>query len=112
PGPGPTAGVRVGDLVGPGPGVVAPRLTRKPGLVYPPIAQRMKKEATVTVSVLVDENGRPAEVRPVGTKAGYGMDEAAADYARGCTWAPATKEGVKVKMWYDLRVAFTLGGRG
>jgi protein TonB len=92
--------------------VVPPRVTRKPGLVYPPIAQRMKKEATVTVSVLVDENGRAIEVRQVGAKAGFGMDEAAADYARGCAWAPATKEGVKVRMWYDLKVAFTLSGRG
>jgi len=40
------------------------------------------------------------------------MDEAAADYARGCVWAPATKEGVRVRMWYDLKVAFTLSGRG
>ena len=109
----PAAGtVRVGELVTPGPGVVPPRLTRRPGLVYPPIAQRMRKEATVTVSVLVDENGRPAELRPSGAKAGFGMDEAAADYARGCVWAPATKEGVRVRMWYDLKVAFTLSGRG
>jgi TonB family protein len=72
----------------------------------------MKKEAVVTVSVLIDENGRVTEVKNVGAKAGFGMDEAAADYARGCSWAPATKEGVKVKMWYDLKVAFSLGGRG
>lgn len=102
--------VRVGELVTPGPGVVPPRVTRQPPLAYPPIARRMKKEATVTVSVLVDENGRAAEVKQVGAQAGLGMDEAAVDYARKCTYAPATKNGVKVKMWFDLRVAFTLGG--
>jgi len=85
-------------------------VTRQPPLAYPPIARRMKKEATVTVSVLVDENGRAAEVKQVGAQAGLGMDEAAVDYARKCTYAPATKNGVKVKMWFDLRVAFTLGG--
>lgn len=106
------AGVRAGDLVTSGPGVVPPRVTRKPALNYPPIAQRMKKEATVTVSVLVDENGRVTEVKNLGARAGFGMDEAAAEYARDCAWAPATKDGVKVKMWYDLKVAFSLGGRG
>jgi serine/threonine-protein kinase len=103
--------VRVGELVTPGPGVTPPRVVRQPKLEYPPIAQRMKKEATVTVSVLVDENGRVLEVRNIGAKAGFGMDEAAADYARDCTYSPATKNGVKVKMWYDLRVAFNLSGR-
>ena len=28
-----------------------------------------------------------------------------------CTWQSATKQGVKVKMWTDLKVAFTLSGR-
>ena len=71
----------------------------------------MKKEATVTVSVLIDENGRVVDVRRVGQKAGFGMDEAAEEHARACTWQSATKQGVKVKMWTDLKVAFTLSGR-
>lgn len=103
--------VRVGELVTPGAGVIAPRMVRKASLRYPPIAQRMKKEATVTVSVLVDENGRALEVKNVGAEAGFGMDEAAADYVRECSYAPATKNGVKVKMWYEVRVVFNLSGR-
>lgn len=101
--------VRVGELVTAGPGVSPPRVVRQPPLAYPPIARRMKKEAVVTVNVLVDENGRAAEVRQVGAQAGLGMDEAALDHARKCTYAPATKNGVKVRMWYELRVAFSLG---
>jgi TonB family protein len=104
------ATVRVGDLVSPGLGVLPPRVVRKPVLNYPPIAQRMKKEATVELSVLIDENGKVAEVKNIGGKAGFGMDEAAVEYARDCTWAPATKDGVRVKMWYELKVAFSLGG--
>jgi serine/threonine-protein kinase len=103
--------VRVGELVTSGPGVVAPSVVRRASLRYPPIAQRMKKEATVTVSVLVDENGRALEIKQVGAKAGFGMDEAAADYARECTYSPATKNGVKVRMWYTLQVAFSVSGR-
>ncbi len=102
-------GVRAGDLVTAGPGVVAPRLSRKPALRYPPLAQRMKKEATIVVKVLVDESGRVIDAQIEGAKAGFGLDEAAVDYARSCGYAPATKNGVNVRMWTDLKVAFTLG---
>jgi serine/threonine-protein kinase len=105
-----TAGVRVGELVTPGPGVVAPRVVRAPALKYPQMARRMKREAAVSVRVLVDENGRAADVRATGAKAGFGMDQAAMDYARECLWEPAKKNGVKVKMWYDMKVTFTLSG--
>ena len=103
--------LKLGDLVSPGPGVVPPRIVRRPALQYPPVAQRMRKEATVAVSVLIDHTGRVAEVKRLGNEAGFGLDEAAEAYARDITWAPATKDGVKVKMWYELRVAFSLSGR-
>ena len=110
PTPAEAGSVRQGDLVTPGPGVVAPRLTRRPPLRYPPLAQRMKKEATVLVKVLVDENGRVVDAQINGAKVGYGLDEAAVDYARSCGYAAPTKNGVSVRMWTDLKVAFTLGG--
>lgn len=102
--------VRPGDLVTMGAGVTPPKVARRASLRYPPLAQRMKKEATVTVRVLVDENGRPADVQATGASAGFGMDEAALDYARACTFTPATKSGVPVRMWMDLKVAFNLTG--
>lgn len=103
--------VRVGDLVEAGPGVIAPRLTRQPALRYPPLAQRMRKEATVVVRVLVDERGQVVQAERTGSEAGFGLDEAAVDFAKSCGYAPALKNGVKVKMWTDLKVAFTLSGR-
>ena len=57
-----------------------------------------------------DENGRVIETRNTGAQAGFGMDEAAVDYARSCTYANATKNGTPVKMWLDLKVSFSLGG--
>ncbi|MCB9377438.1 MAG: TonB family protein [Holophagales bacterium] len=117
PTPAPTAAptqapaVRVGDLVEAGPGVVAPRLTRQPALRYPPLAQRMRKEATVVVRVLVDERGQVVQAERSGTEAGFGLDDAAVEFAKACGYSPATKDGVKVKMWTDLKVAFTLSGR-
>jgi protein TonB len=93
-----------------GAGVTPPKVARRASLRYPPLAQRMKKEATVTVRVLVDETGRAADVQAAGSSAGFGMDEAALDYARGCAFTPATKNGVPVRMWMDLKVAFNLTG--
>ena len=102
--------VRVGDLVTMGAGVTPPKVVRQARLRYPPLAQRMKKEATVTVRVLVDENGHAADVQPTGGSAGFGMDEAALDYARACSFTPATKNGVAVRMWMEIKVAFNLTG--
>ncbi len=104
--PAATAGVRVGDLVQPGPGVVRPTLVRRPAPRYPEIARRTRREATVAVTVLVDENGRVQDARVKGAKSGYGFDEAAVDAARRATFTPAMKNGVRVKMWYDLNINF------
>jgi protein TonB len=102
--------VQRGDLVTMGAGVTPPRMVRKGNFRYPPLAQRMKKEAVVVVKVLVDENGRVIETRNTGAQVGFGMDEAAVDYARSCTYSAAVKNGTEVKMWLDLKVSFSLGG--
>jgi len=102
--------VRPGDLVTMGAGVTPPKVARRASLRYPPLAQRMKKEATVIVRVLVDETGRAAEVQRSGGSAGFGMDEAALEYARSCVFTPASKNGVPVRMWLELKVAFNLTG--
>lgn len=101
--------VREGDLVSPGPGVKQPTLVsfRKPE--YPPIARRLKVEGTVVVSVLVDENGRVIDVRlDQGVSQNVGINEAAIEAARSARFEPATKQGVRVKMWYTLRIPFKL----
>ncbi len=109
PAPAAPASVRVGDLVTMGPGVVPPKMTRRGTFRYPPMAQRMRKEAQITVKVLIDETGRVVDAQNAGDKVGFGMDEAAIDYARSCGYSPATKNGVAVKMWLDLKVSFSLG---
>lgn len=111
--PSPAAGaaagaVRPGELVQPGPGVVAPRKIREAQLRYPPMAERLRKEAVVTVKVLVNEEGRVIDAQLAGPKVGFGMDEAALDNARATLFSPPTKNGVPVKMWAELKVNFTL----
>lgn len=98
--------VQFGDLVQQGPGVTAPRLSSRLDPRYPPAAQRLNRAAQVDIKVLVDERGKVMDAERVGVKAGFGFDEAALDAARRATFQPATKDGIRVKMWTTIRVAF------
>ena len=109
PEPEPAPQTRVGDLVGPGPGVAPPQLVSFPKAEYPPMARTLRVEGTVIVSVLVDENGQVAEVRmaePIPRN--VGINEAALRAARSARYKPATKDGVRVKMWTRLKIPFKL----
>jgi TonB family protein len=86
--------VTEGEIVGPGPTVNPPVLLTRPKPTYPQTALRLKKEAVVTVRILVDENGRVAEAERIGSKAGLGFDQAAINAAELTQWQPAVKEGV------------------
>ncbi|MES1240220.1 MAG: TonB family protein [Acidobacteriota bacterium] len=105
----PVRKVQFGDLVSPGPGVTQPRLTSRLDPRYPSAAQRLNKAAQIDIKVLVDENGRVTDAQRSGAKAGFGFDEAALDAARRAIFTPATKDGVRVKMWATIRVAFQPG---
>ena len=98
--------VRPGQLVEPGPGVTAPKLVRQAAARYPPMARRVRREATVIVRVLVDETGKVIKAETLGKKVGLGIDEAALDAARDSRFRAATKDGVPVKMWHSLRFDF------
>jgi len=74
--------------------------------VYPMIARRLKKTASVSIRALIDENGKVLEVERLGREAGYGFDEAALQATRMTVWQPATKNGVPVKMWWTVRIDF------
>jgi protein TonB len=110
PEPTPTAPrVRLGDLVEMGPGVVPPQLVSAPKAQYPPMARTLKVEGVVVVSVLVDENGRVADARVAeSSRQKAGLDEAAVEAAKRAQYRPATKDGVRVKMWTRLRIPFKL----
>ncbi|HZF09504.1 MAG TPA: energy transducer TonB [Thermoanaerobaculia bacterium] len=103
--------VQSGDLVQFGPGVVKPQVAGMPEPRYPPTARKMNKAALtdavhIDLKVLVDERGNVVQAELSGARVGFGFDEAAVDAARRSTFRPATKDGVKVKMWTMLRVTF------
>jgi TonB family protein len=101
--------VKVGDLVGIGEvNTTPPELMRQPDVRYPPMARKLNKRADVDVRVLVDENGNVRTADLMGKKVGFGLDEAALDAARSAKYRPATKDGVRVKMYVNLRIRFDL----
>lgn len=112
PAPAPTPAapeVKEGDLVRPGAGVKPPVLVSLTKPEYPAMARRLKVEGTVVVSLLVDETGRVAETRlESGVSQNVGINEAALAAARSAVFNPATKSGVRVKMWYQLKIPFKL----
>jgi TonB family protein len=104
-----TPSVKEGDLVRVGPGVRPPVLVSLTKPEYPAMARRLKVEGTVIVSLLVDETGRVLETRlDSGVSQNVGINEAAIAAARSAVFRPATKEGVRVKMWYQLKIPFKL----
>ncbi len=101
--------VKVGQLVTPGPGVVMPSLVSITKPEYPAVARRLRVQGTVEVDVLVDETGTVRDTRLVsGVRQDVGMNEAALAAARTAKYRPATKDGVRVKIWTRLRVPFKL----
>ncbi len=98
--------IQVGDLVQPGPGVSMPKIIYRPATRYPTAARRMNRAADVEVRVLVDERGKVERAEQVGTAVGLGFDEAALEVARHSSYNPATKDGVRVKMWTTMKISF------
>ncbi|NJL29889.1 MAG: energy transducer TonB [Thermoanaerobaculia bacterium] len=98
--------MRRGDLVEPGAGVIPPKLERQAAARFPEMARRVgKTEASVTVRVLVDENGKVIDTQ-IAEKVGFGFDAEALAVAKKSTFTPATKSGVPVKMWIEFKVGF------
>jgi periplasmic protein TonB len=89
-------------------GSTPPKLLARPNPTYPAIAQRIRKEATVVVRVLVDERGRVAQAELKGDQKGFGFDQSALQAAKGARFAAATQGGQPVKMWVDLPIHFKL----
>jgi TonB family protein len=100
-----SAPVKEGDLVGPGEGVVEPRLVRLGSMSNLPVqARQIKRGAdgsigTPFLMALVDERGAVQDIRVIKPSSYKFVDEAAMRSLKGATIQPATKDGVKVKMW-------------
>ncbi len=104
--PGSTDDVREGDLVAPGPGVVAPEVSRTVEPIYPPLSQNKGEQGVAMFSVLVGPDGSAEVVKLIVSTGFDPLDKSAEDAARQTRFKPATKNGVKVRMWKTLRFEF------
>ncbi len=103
--------LKEGDLVGPGEGVVEPRIVRLGSFGnLPPEARQIQRRrgeqgiGTVLVLALVNEKGKVTEARIVRPSAYKFVDEAAVAAIKSSSIAPATKNGIKVKMWKTFSI--------
>lgn len=105
--PSPTPAVREGDIVPRGPDVIPPVAIQQEKPEYPRVAQRMRRTGVVEAEILVGIDGRVEEFRLVSVdQPGVGFEKATEDAVRNWRYKPATKRGVKVRMWVAVRVPF------
>jgi protein TonB len=69
----------------------------------------MRTSGVVNLQVLVGTDGRVEEVRIINvSREGVGFEKASEDAVRQWRYRPATKNGVKVRMWLPVRIPFTI----
>jgi TonB family protein len=105
--PTPTPSVREGDIVAPGPGVRGPVIISQVEPQYPPVARNLRLDGQVEARALIGTDGAVEEVEIVNsTRPGVGFEKATQDAISQWRYKPATKNGVKVRMWVTIRVPF------
>lgn len=105
----PTPTVREGDIVAPGPGVVQPQLVKRVEPRIPPAARSLRAASEVQLQLLVGIDGSVEEVRILKVdRPGVGFEKSSEDAVRQWRYEPATKDGVKVRMWIAVRILFKI----
>jgi TonB family protein len=102
--------VRPGQLVDPDdPGFSGPVLEDEgPPVIYPAAAKILRRGALVVVEALVGEDGRVLETTILECSVtGLGFEEVAERSVRARRYRPATRDGVPVRVWVQVRVRFT-----
>lgn len=85
-----------------------PELLNRIQPVYPSTAYRNREEGTVLLAILVDAEGRAAEVDVVSSSRSRDLDRAAIEAAKQWTFEPAVRDGRKVEARVEAPVTFRL----
>jgi TonB family protein len=108
PGVGPGEGGGIGGGVfRVGRGVTAPRPIYDPEPEFSEEARKAKYQGVCTLEVVVDETGRPTNIKVVGAL-GMGLDEKAIEAVKTWRFEPAMKDGHPVAVAVNLEVDFHL----
>ncbi len=95
---------------GPGDSIRAdypPKVIRQGEVEYSDEGRRRRINGAVTVSLLVTEEGLPAEVKVV-RGLGYGLDEKAMEAVRQYRFQPAMKDGRPIAQHISVEVMFQI----
>lgn len=90
-----------------GGGVSAPRALNTPDPDYSEEARKAKYQGTVVLWLVVDQGGRPRDVK-VARSLGMGLDQKAIEAVRKWTFEPAMKDGKPVAVQINVEVNFRL----
>jgi TonB family protein len=105
--PTPTPSVREGHIVPDGPGVSRPVVISQVSPQYPRAAERMRLDGEVQLQALVGINGQVEQVRILKVShKNMGFETESEKAVRQWRYKPATKNGVKVRMWITIRIPF------
>jgi TonB family protein len=102
------AKARRGDLVPLAEVDIEPVQTRNVQPRYHPIAQQRGQQGTVTLDLLINESGRVSEVNVVREIPKSRLNDMAVLAAQKWVYEPAIKDGVAVKVWKRVAIAFQL----
>jgi TonB family protein len=91
----------------PEPGIIEPRIKYLAEKKYPDIAKKAEKEGKVILKATIDEDGIPRDIVAL-TNLGYGLEEAAIQMLRKCTYRPATKAGKPISLEVEIPIDFRL----
>ncbi|HMM34192.1 MAG TPA: TonB family protein [Thermoanaerobaculia bacterium] len=101
--------VKAGDLLEIGQVTKQPRAVKVVKPEATSLARQKKVSGTVLVRVLVDENGRPAEVEVYrDTNPKVGLGEASLAAVKKWEFTPAEKDGIPVKTWVVVPLPFVV----
>ena len=96
-------------VVDTGPSFVELRADVAPPPAYPAQARQMRQQGRVTLRVLVDEAGRPAEVSVESSSGFRVLDEVALrTVKKRWHFVPATRDGTPIQAWALVPVVFEL----
>jgi periplasmic protein TonB len=78
-------------------------------IVYPEEAVDNNIEGTVNVQFTIDENGKVGNVKTMGNKLGYGLEDAAVQVVLQMPkWTPGKIKDKNVKAWYTLPIVYKM----
>lgn len=89
-------------------GITPPRKLSGDTPNYPPMAKQMDQEGTVSIRLIVTEDGQPIELEVV-ESAGPILDGAVMRAVRSWTFEPAKKDGAPVRVYFTVRQTFRIG---